>query len=385
MNLTGYMKNLLLIKATLVLFLTALLLGSTSVYSTNDEKNKARSDYHTEHVFLITLDGLRWQELYSGADSMLIGHEDYIRNPEQLKKEFWDDDPLVRRVNLLPFFWNVISEKGQLYGNRKLGNYVDLTNEYRFSYPGYSELLTGNANPDVDSNAKRWNPNKTVLEFIHDQPGFEGKVAAFASWDVFPYIINSRPNNIPVNAGFDPVSWPDLTDREELLNEMLSQIPQPWSTVRNNAFTYHYAMEYVKKYQPRLLYLAFDETDEFAHSGDYQNYLYSARQVDAFISALWNFVQNDPFYQGKTTFIIATDHGRGTDPIDHWRHHGANIEGAEEVWFAFIGPDTPATGEMDQAGQLYQDQIAATLAAFLDLNFEGDTTAGEVIRDVFKE
>jgi predicted AlkP superfamily pyrophosphatase or phosphodiesterase len=245
-------------------------------------------------------------------------------------------------------------------------------------------LLAGYADPDVNSNSREWNQNLTVLEFVTNQAGFEGKVAAFASWDVFPYIINSDRSGIPVNAGFEPVEGPGLTEREVLLNEMISQIPRPWQTVRHNAFTFHYAMEFLQKHQPRLLYLAFDETDEFAHSGDYENYLYSARQVDSFIAELWDYVQSDPAYMGKTTFLIATDHGRGTEPIDQWRHHGANIVGAEEVWLAVIGPDTSAGGEMMVSQQLYQNQIAATIAAFLGLDFTSDVQTGEVIYELMK-
>jgi hypothetical protein len=351
----------------------------------SDRDNNTQAELETEHLFLITLDGLRWQEVFYGADSLLISHEDYVRNPDQLTAQFWDEDYRVRRNKLLPFFWNVIEYQGRIYGNRILGSKFDLTNEYHFSYPGYSELLAGYADPEVNSNAREWNQNLTVLEFVNNQAGFEGKVAAFASWDVFPYIINSDRSGIPVNAGFEPVRDSNLTEREILLNEMITQVPRPWQTVRHNAFTFQYAMEYLRKHQPRLLYLAFDETDEFAHSGDYENYLYSARQVDAFISELWNFVQSNPFYQGKTTFLIATDHGRGTEPVDQWRHHGASIDGAEEVWLAVIGPDTSADGEMRGSQQFYQDQIAATIAAFLGLNFSSEADTGDIIHELIPD
>ena len=35
----------------------------------------------TENIFIITLDGFRWQELYTGADSLLIGNKDFVHNP----------------------------------------------------------------------------------------------------------------------------------------------------------------------------------------------------------------------------------------------------------------------------------------------------------------
>ncbi|MEX0927927.1 MAG: alkaline phosphatase family protein [Balneolales bacterium] len=339
----------------------------------------------TENVFLISLDGLRWQELYTGADPLLIAHEDYVNDAERLEATFWDDDAAVRREKLMPFFWNVIARQGQLYGNRAYGNNVDVTNGLNFSYPGYSELLTGFVDEGITSNQKRWNPNKTVLEFVNDQPGFEGHVAAFGSWDVFPYIVNSERSGIPVNAGFEGVTGENLTERERFLNELLGQIPSPWGSVRLDAFTHHYALEHFKKYAPRLIYIAYGETDDFAHNGNYQAYLYSARQTDSFIEDLWNTVQSTPGYRNKTTFIITTDHGRGTVPVDQWRGHGSNVEGSEEMWIAVIGPDTPARGVVREPMQLYQNQIARTLAHLLGLDYRNDRQVGGVIPSMFSD
>ncbi|HLU90595.1 MAG TPA: hypothetical protein VKZ51_12235, partial [Cyclobacteriaceae bacterium] len=129
----------------------------------------------TENVILITLDGLRWQELFSGADSLLVDDSGYVKNPEALTEEFWHEDPLKRREMLMPFFWNTIANRGQLYGNRKYGNKVDCANTMWFSYPGYNEILAGFADDDrINSNAKTNNPNVTVLEYLNKQPEFKG-------------------------------------------------------------------------------------------------------------------------------------------------------------------------------------------------------------------
>ncbi len=222
-----------------------------------------------------------------------MNNEDYVENSGELEELFWAEFPDERREKLMPFFWNVIAKEGQLYGNRKYENRVDATNGLFFSYPGYSEILTGFVDESIDSNDKIRNPNKTVLEFVNEQPEFRGKVAAFASWDVFPYIINSRRSGIPVNAGFEPVQGSDLTEREIFLNELLSEIPSPWGSVRLDAFTHHYALEHLKTRNPRLLYIAYGETDDFAHNGDYEATIHSAHQTDKFIRDLCNFVQND--------------------------------------------------------------------------------------------
>ncbi len=338
----------------------------------------------TEHVFFITLDGLRWQEVFAGADSVLIRHASYVSDTTALMAAYWRGDPHMRRQTLMPFFWDVIASEGQLYGNRALGSRVDVTNNRVFSYPGYNEILTGFADPRIDSNAKVPNRNRTVLEVLNAMPGFAGRVAAFGSWDVFPFIVNEARSGVPVNAGFETAGGTRLTDRELFLNELQPQIPSPWSTVRLDAFTHHYALEYLKRERPRLLYVAYGETDDFAHDGDYDAYLHAAHRTDAFIRELYEWAESDPEYSGKTTFVITTDHGRGTVPVDTWRGHGNDVAGAEQIWYAIIGPDTPARTEGDLVGQWYQNQAAATVARFLGVHYENDPEPGAPIQEAFR-
>ena len=340
----------------------------------------AQPAYKTENVVLITLDGLRWQEVFTGADSLLVTNKTYVQDTAALEEKFWRDSPQQRREALLPFFWEVIASQGRLYGNRPEGSKVNLTNPYWFSYPGYNEILTGFSDERIDSNDKKENPNQTVLEVINRQPGFQGKVAAFGSWDVFPYIINEARSGIPVNAGYETA--PDdgtLTPMEQALNTLQPAIPVHWASVRMDAFTHHYAQEYMKKNQPRLVYIAYGETDDFAHDGDYEAYLKSAHQTDAFIRSLWNWVQSDAHYRNTTTFIITTDHGRGTQPLDTWRDHGDKVQGADQTWIALLGPDTPSMQKVDTQGQYYANQIAPTVAALLGADYKPKKPTGKVL------
>src|SRR5690349_15859973 len=79
----------------------------------------------TQNVFIITTDGFRWQELFSGADSVLINDESFTPDTSTLKALYWDPNPMERRKKLMPFLWNVIASKGQLYGNRYYDNKVN--------------------------------------------------------------------------------------------------------------------------------------------------------------------------------------------------------------------------------------------------------------------
>lgn len=335
----------------------------------------------TENVILITLDGLRWQELFGGADSTLIGDKDYVKNPESLSAQFWSDDQEERKTRLMPFFWSVIAKEGQLYGNRWKGSKVNCTNQMWFSYPGYNEILTGFADDKrIDSNDKIPNPNQTVLEFVNQQKGFQNKVAAFGSWDVFPYIVNEERSGVPVNAGFEKSMDKPLSDREVFLNKLQDEIPSPWGGVRLDAFTHHFAMEYVKKHHPRLLYIAYGETDDFAHDGEYDHYLRSALQTDQFIREIWDYIQSSQIYKDKTTLIITTDHGRGTIPKDTWKSHGTDINEADQIWIAAMGPDSKSLGDGIK-GQFYQNQVAATVAKVLGLTYK-QPKAGKYIGKV---
>jgi Sulfatase len=337
----------------------------------------------TENIILITLDGMRWQEVFSGAEKRLIAKK-FADDTTGLLKTFWAEKPEAKREKLMPFLWNTIAKQGQLYGNRNLGNKVNTANKMWFSYPGYNEILCGFADDEkINSNDPTDNPNKNILEFLNEQKYFKGKIAAYTSWENFPWIINTKRNGIPVNSGLVKSQYPN--ESEKLLDNLMFQLPNNTGGTRVDALTFHYAFEYLKKNRPKVLFLSFDETDHWAHEGEYDKYLYAANYTDGFIRTLWEWLQSQSQYKDKTTLIITTDHGRGKVSDEDWKHHGAKMPFADEIWFAFLGPDTPALGEMKGELQLHQNQIAKTLAAFLNFNYTNDKAVGEIISSVIKK
>ena len=118
----------------------------------------------------------------------------------------------------------------------------------------------------------------------------------------------------------------------------------------------------------------------FAHNGDYESYIKSTKNTDALIEDLWNYTQQSDYYRGKTTFIISTDHGRGTDPIDTWRSHGTNIKGSDQTWIIVFGKGVKTLGEVDTTGQLYTNQLAPTVRKLLNLPQKKEIGYGLPIR-----
>jgi hypothetical protein len=317
-----------------------------------------------ENVLFVTTDGLRWQEVFSGADEALMNKgRGGVAELARLRRDFWRDTPEARREALLPFTWGVIAKEGQLYGNRQKGSAARVTNGLTFSYPGYGEILCGFADPRVDSNEKRANPNPNVLEWLDARERFRGRVAAFSSWDVMPYVLNAKRNGLPVNAGHQPLAGID-TPRVRMLNELITETPHYGEENRNDALTYRAAKEYLLAKRPRVLYVAFDQTDEHGHAGRYDRVLGAAHKVDAFVNDLWETMQALPEYRGKTALVFTTDHGRGDPPVG-WKDHGKRAAGSEAVWVGLLGPDTPPLGERWDVPEVTHAQLAATLAALL--------------------
>ena len=243
-----------------------------------------------------------------------------------------------------------------------------VTNGRNFSYPGYSEILTGIVDPKIDSNAKKNNANVTVLEWLNQQTGFENSVAAFASWDVFPYIINAERSGIPVNAGWMPLTVSNDPEHLKFLNQISNETPHYWGGIRFDFTTFHGAVEYVKAKQPRVLYVAFGETDDWAHDKRYDMYLASARRTDDYVRRLWELLQSMPQYAGKTALVMTTDHGRG-DTISDWTGHGADVVGSEKIWTVLYGAGIPAKGLVKNTPTT-QAQVAATVAHLLGKDFQ---------------
>ena len=113
----------------------------------------ASTGSRTRNVIFVMTDGLRWQDVFRGADAALIDkRHGNVSDPEKLKKIYWRDTPVERREALMPFLWQTVARFGQVYGNRDLGSDAYVTNGLNFSYPGYNETLCGFPDPRIHSN-----------------------------------------------------------------------------------------------------------------------------------------------------------------------------------------------------------------------------------------
>ncbi len=364
-------------RSPLLLFFAITLLVCVPAEAQQGHADTARN------VVLVMTDGLRWQELFRGADADLLTPANYYkgRKIEALQQKFLAPTAEQRRRLLMPFVWETLATQGELYGDRDAGSDMAVTNGFNFSYPGYSETLTGHGDPRIDSNDNKPNPNQTVLEWLGKQPGFTGSVAAFGAWEVIDGILNKGRCGCVANASYEPLTTPPITPRLALLNTLKAESPHVWDDEVFDAPEFETALEYVTLHHPRVLFVSLGETDDWAHAGNYGEYLLSAHRADSYLQQLWTKLQGMSEYHGNTALIFTTDHGRGKDENKGWESHGQKWPESKYIFAGFLGAGVPSGGLQTNVPPITQSQIAATLAALLGEDWNtAEPRAGTPIR-----
>ncbi|MCX6203933.1 MAG: sulfatase-like hydrolase/transferase [Bacteroidetes bacterium] len=344
--------------------------------------SNAKANTNAPNLIIITTDGFRWQEVFNGMNFDIANQSKFNHGDSSyIYKKYGANTISERQKLLMPFFWNTVTSQGQLYGNRNKENKVDVANPYWFSYPGYNEIFTGYPDTAINSNEYPPNPHSNVLAFLNKQKPYQGKVVAFGAWDAYDRILNESVSGFPVINGFESFSSILKDATTDLLSSLLKDSYKPFKEVEClDVFTHYQAMHYLKTKQPKAMYISYGETDEWAHHGNYSNYLDAVHQVDEWIGDIWNWAQTTPGYKDNTYILVTTDHGRGFG--NDWTDHGADVKGASSIWFALLGPDVKKIGplgEQTKDQQLFQKQLAATISKLIGYPFTAEHPVGPSI------
>ena len=255
--------------------------------------SNAKANTNAPNLIIITTDGFRWQEVFNGMNFDIANQSKFNHGDSSyIYKKYGANTISERQKLLMPFFWNTVTSQGQLYGNRNKENKVDVANPYWFSYPGYNEIFTGYPDTAINSNEYPPNPHSNVLAFLNKQKPYQGKVVAFGAWDAYDRILNESVSGFPVINGFESFSSILKDATTDLLSSLLKDSYKPFKEVEClDVFTHYQAMHYLKTKQPKAMYISYGETDEWAHHGNYSNYLDAVHQVDEWIGDIWNWAK----------------------------------------------------------------------------------------------
>jgi hypothetical protein len=326
----------------------------------------------TDHLLLVTSDGVRWQEVFEGADSTLLFNPKLVKDTAAYRFKYWSKNPKERRQKLMPFLWSIVANEGQIHGNRRLGSKVDMTNLTRISYPGYAELLTGRADPLIIDNHPWYDKHRNIFQFLAKKPQFEGKIGVFASWSNLYLVLNGRKANFKINAGSTKMpirNWRKDPPPED---------PKYWSPAilrtinRHDTITWRMAEEYFEQENPKVLYISLMETDLIAHKGDYGGTLDAIHRLDSLVGDLWSKMQANPEYHHRTAFFMTTDHGRGQGGfMGTWKLHNHLTRGSGQIWYATMSPDLLPLGEVFGClEKVKAKQFANIITGLLGVDFD---------------
>ena len=322
------------------------------------------------NVVIVMTDGMRWQEVFRGADEKLLTAENNHsgRPLKDLQRDYLAGTADARRQALMPFFWSTIAQKGQVFGDQDAGSRVAVMNGFNRSYPGYNETLTGRPNPAIQTNDDVPNPRSTVLEWLNNQKEFHGHVAAFASWERISAVLRADRCGFPVHVAMQPFTLPANSSEMADLNTIKQTVPRPFGDSEVlDAPEFFGAMQYLRVEHPRVFFIQLIETDAWAHQHEYGNYLDAAHHVDRFLKILWDTLLSMPQYRGSTALVFTTDHGRGYDA--EWYTHGEKFAGADSIFAAYLGSGVKPLGLRRNGTPTLQGQLAATVARLLGKDF----------------
>jgi hypothetical protein len=152
------------------------------------------------------------------------------------------------------------------------------------------------------------------------------------------------------------------------------------SGYRADSLTMDVVMSTLETHHPKLMLINFREPDVAGHAADWGAYLQGIRDTDEYAYQIWNFIQNDPIYKGKTTLFVTNDHGRHLDNVaDGFVSHGDGCEGCRHINLYAVGPDFRQGVIINKTRK--QNDITATIAEMFQ--FSMPTGDGDVMDELF--
>jgi hypothetical protein len=299
-------------------------------------------------VILVTLDGVRWQEIFAGADPALA---DRALIPRGEARE-------ARRIT--PNLHRLFFDEGVVLGDPRVGEPVLASGPVFVSMPGYLEIMTGAASGCGGNECEPRLPWDLAGEIANRAPA-EG-AAVFASWERIARTVPEGASGLFVRAGRgakdESPAYPGGGD------------------YRPDRATAALALDHLVHRRPRFLWIALGDTDEWAHRRDYRGYLDALRYADSVVGELVAHLAELGDYGSRAAVFVTTDHGRDAGFVDHG---GAASAG---VWLMARGGPIPRRGVTPLPRARHLRDVAPTIATLLGAPPRSCEGCGEAIPEL---
>ncbi len=124
----------------------------------------------------------------------------------------------------------------------------------------------------------------------------------------------------------------------------------------------------MRQLAPSLLWITLHDID-IAHAGAYSLYIEGIRRTDRLCAELWQAIQSEPEYAGKTTLFILPDFGRDSDDDsggNGFQHHRTGDALSRTTWMMVLGAGVREGVVFDRPMQ--STDLVPTLGSMLDFS-----------------
>jgi hypothetical protein len=288
----------------------------------------AKPHYKTENVVLMVIDGPRYSETWG--------------------------DP---KHQYIPHMANDLAKEGVIY--TKFAN-----NGNTLTDPGHTALTTGYYQT-IDNSGKELPSHPTLLQMWLKSSG-QPQTSA--------WLITSK-DKLEILADTNDPEWKGkFRCSTDCGKSGLG------SGYREDKITWDSIQKILPRDHPRLVVINVLGPDFFGHARDWEKYLNGIKDTDQYAWDLWQLLQKDPFYAGKTTLFITNDHGRHVDGLfDGFCSHGDGCPGCRHINCFAAGPDFKKNVILEDKRE--QIDIPITIAQLLGLSIPG--SKGQVMTELF--
>jgi hypothetical protein len=310
-------------------------------------------------VVLVVLDGVRWQEVFGGADRALA-------RERGLNPLAWAGPRA-----LMPNVHRMLESHAVAVGAPGHGAEVTASGPQYVSLPGYLEIFAGHPDPLCETNRCTRTPARTVTDDVLDACGADD-AAVVASWPTIARAAARDASRVMLTAGRTRAERADVLRDDPATAEAMergagAKAYPGEGDYRPDAYTAKVALGVLESRRPRFLFVGLGDADEYGHRNDYHGYLEAIHASDAFLGELFATLDRMGARGRHTTVLVTADHGRSYG----FKDHGGRYPESGRVWLFAGGADVQAHGMVAAPHRHTLSDVAPTVRALLGMPAEG--------------
>jgi len=133
----------------------------------------------------------------------------------------------------------------------------------------------------------------------------------------------------------------ELEEMERILELSVDEFKSHAHTLSSpDELSVYIVRQLMRRLAPSLLWITMHDID-IAHAGAYSLYIEGIRRTDRLCAELWQTIQSEPEYAGKTNLFILPDFGRDSDDDaggNGFQHHRTGDALSRTTWMMALGP-----------------------------------------------